>query len=188
MRAWIWFLLAIFMLCPAPVSAEFYKYTDKDGYVRYTDNLNDVPEKQRADAQQYIESKNGTAALQGDGQKEGTPQTSEDDDEMEQQQDGDQLMERKRLLDERKADLEQERDALAQEKASIDKEQEALVSSKKYKMERGKQSAQTRNKIKEINERVQVLNEKLKSLEKIKTAYEADAAAFNEELNKALGK
>jgi hypothetical protein len=47
MRLKIFFsLIFIWMTC-IPVSAEYYQYTDKDGVLRFTDELSDVPESQR---------------------------------------------------------------------------------------------------------------------------------------------
>lgn len=40
-----------------PVYAEFYRYTDANGVVRYTDNIADVPESQRAKIDSYEEVK-----------------------------------------------------------------------------------------------------------------------------------
>jgi len=37
------------------LNANFYKYTDRNGNIRYTDNLGDVPENQRNKTQQYHE-------------------------------------------------------------------------------------------------------------------------------------
>jgi len=36
-------------------NSEFYKYTDKNGNIRFTDNLNDIPEKERPKSKKYHE-------------------------------------------------------------------------------------------------------------------------------------
>ncbi len=43
---------ALFML-PGPAIAEFFKYTDQNGVVRFTDNMGDVPQDQRSDLTRY---------------------------------------------------------------------------------------------------------------------------------------
>lgn len=37
----------------APASAQFYKYLDKQGHTRFTDDINQVPESQRGSARTY---------------------------------------------------------------------------------------------------------------------------------------
>jgi len=49
------FLLLILAGYCAPVYAQIYKYIDKDGVVRYTDDITKVPEDQQATAEQYAE-------------------------------------------------------------------------------------------------------------------------------------
>ena len=46
--------LAVLLLAN-PVLGEFYKYRDRNGVLRFTDNLADVPVDQRPDAQSYKE-------------------------------------------------------------------------------------------------------------------------------------
>ena len=188
MKAGKWFLLLILIAFSMPASAEFYKYVDRDGHVRYTDDLSMVPEDQRPNVKKYVESKSRTSEIQGETPKEGTGQSPGTSAEPGNQETEDELMEMKHRLDEKKVALEKEREGLEKEKAAIDREQEELTSSKRYKMERGKQSPQTRNKIKEINSRVAALNDKLKVFEQNRAAYETDEAAFSEQLNRALGK
>lgn len=60
----------LFLIAPSLVSAEFYKYRDENGVLRFTDNLQEVPESQREGVQQYHETKSselpGTIEAQGD--------------------------------------------------------------------------------------------------------------------------
>ena len=49
---------AAVLLAAAPVAAQqFYRYVDADGHVRFTDNINQVPETQRSGARSYAESR-----------------------------------------------------------------------------------------------------------------------------------
>jgi hypothetical protein len=49
-------LLALICLwLPCQASAEFYRYTDKNGVVHFTDDLAQVPEDQRPDVRRYSE-------------------------------------------------------------------------------------------------------------------------------------
>jgi len=50
------FLFMIFLLAPAPASAELYQYTDREGVVSYTDRIEAIPESSRAAAKMIDES------------------------------------------------------------------------------------------------------------------------------------
>ena len=47
---------AVTLFSAAPTLAQFYRYVDANGHVRFTDNINQVPEKQRVAARSYVES------------------------------------------------------------------------------------------------------------------------------------
>ncbi|MBN1842559.1 MAG: DUF4124 domain-containing protein [Deltaproteobacteria bacterium] len=48
-----WLILLVITGLPALASAEFYKYLDKNGNVRFTDNLANVPADQRSKVDEY---------------------------------------------------------------------------------------------------------------------------------------
>ena len=49
---------AVMLLVAAPAAAQqFYRYVDAAGHVRFTDDINQVPEKQRTGARSYVESR-----------------------------------------------------------------------------------------------------------------------------------
>ena len=51
---WAFFMvLLIGLAVAAPASAQFYKYLDKQGNVRFTDDINQVPENQRSHIHSY---------------------------------------------------------------------------------------------------------------------------------------
>jgi Skp family chaperone for outer membrane proteins len=47
---------AVTLFSAAPTLAQFYRYVDANGHVRFTDDINQVPEKQRVAARSYVES------------------------------------------------------------------------------------------------------------------------------------
>ena len=49
-------ILIAAMVFAGPAFAQFYKYLDKQGDVRFTDDINQVPQDQRAAARSYSES------------------------------------------------------------------------------------------------------------------------------------
>jgi uncharacterized coiled-coil protein SlyX len=57
MKKALWLILPLILCLCGPASADFYKYTDKDGIERFTDDISKVPEDQRPDITSYEESK-----------------------------------------------------------------------------------------------------------------------------------
>ena len=58
-------ILIAAMVFAGPAFAQFYKYLDKQGVVRFTDDINQVPQDQRAAARSYSESQaSGTSAAE----------------------------------------------------------------------------------------------------------------------------
>jgi Skp family chaperone for outer membrane proteins len=47
---------AVTLFSATPTLAQFYRYVDANGHVRFTDDINQVPEKQRVAARSYVES------------------------------------------------------------------------------------------------------------------------------------
>ncbi|MGD8492931.1 MAG: DUF4124 domain-containing protein, partial [Desulfobacterales bacterium] len=56
MKAIKYLIFIIFLLFSANASAEFYKYVDENGNVKYTDDINEVPAAQRRNIRSYVES------------------------------------------------------------------------------------------------------------------------------------
>lgn len=61
MKALVFVLVGLMALAAAPARAEFFRYVDGQGRVRYTDDINQVPEAQRGRAKSYAESKSPSA-------------------------------------------------------------------------------------------------------------------------------
>ena len=140
--------------------AEYYRYTDKTGVARYTDNLLDVPEAQRSNVKKYIgkntlsEDAIPVIASPEDGTKKKSEQTNPDNS--------------KQL----------EFEFLNQQKAALDKEFDAIVKEK---------NALTQNKekmdIKDYNEEIRQFNERITAYEERRKAFQKAADAFNAQSN-----
>jgi hypothetical protein len=50
-----WVVLLVSLVLAPPASAQFYKYWDKQGNIRFTDDINQVPENQRTKVRSYAE-------------------------------------------------------------------------------------------------------------------------------------
>ena len=94
--------LLIVSLIPGLAAAEFYKYTDQNGAIRFTDNLQDVPKDQREAAKAY--------------QEVVTPKPAEETQSTDETKD----------LNTRADELNAERNQLAKEYAELEKQRAAL--------------------------------------------------------------
>jgi len=52
----------VFLVFAGPVTAQFYRYIDRNGNLRFTDDYNKVPVEQRANIREYHESGKGSAS------------------------------------------------------------------------------------------------------------------------------
>jgi Domain of unknown function (DUF4124) len=55
MKKLTWTIVIIFLFLAGPVTAQFYRYIDKNGDLRFTDDLSKVPVEQRANIRKYNE-------------------------------------------------------------------------------------------------------------------------------------
>lgn len=103
------------MLFPMLGSAEIYKYRDKNGVLRFTDNLTEVPLDQRRNIQQYQEIKTDPATTEQTSAEE---DTGPDPKALETE-----LLSEKEVLDEEYSRLTSVREALeSTEQPSTDEE------------------------------------------------------------------
>ena len=69
-------IFIIIVLLSAPASAQFYKYIDEDGNIRFTDDINQVPENQRATVKSYEEAVSDTGVAKEAGQSDSEVSTN----------------------------------------------------------------------------------------------------------------
>lgn len=178
MRAWIGVILLAVMVWPGPTAAQFYKYVDRQGNVRFTDDINQVPETQRGKSQSYVESQSTEVPPDADatGPKDktsGVPVVSAvpaTDTAAAQEGEGS-LDEARMGLDARKKEVETEYRALMKEKERLAKE---------------KEGSKTRDEINAYNKAVEAFNQsaalyekKSEELRKLVEDYNAQVAEAN---------
>ena len=148
-------LIALFMLTTAvSASAEIYKYRDANGVLRFTNNLQEVPQDQREKVQSYHEIETKADPTEGSPQQQAAePQA---DDALEQEEES--LREEKELLDAEFAKLEGERKMLV-ELSQKDRSDE--------------EDAEFRRHIESFNARTKAYDEKLKVFEDKVSKYNA---------------
>ncbi len=168
----LWFFL---VLLPVAVSADYYKYVDKDGGVHYVDDMSKVPEEYQNDVHRHMvpesDGDSGPDASGDTGSK--IPRDVQKAFQKEAlnkknaQKEG--IKPSKSVLSKRKKELEEEY-------ASLMKEKEALSESirewsKRYKTRKRKSVA--RAKLKQLEEMELQWEEKYKAWEKKKIALES---------------
>jgi len=144
----------------SPADAEFYKYLDATGAVRFTDDLNEVPPDQRAKLKSYTESV-GTAEPEAPKAQPDQPAPAEAAAPPPAGETSDQA---RAQLDRKKAAIEAEYQALLQEKEALAKEKEAAAS---------------RADILQYNEKAAALNQKIRDYEAKGKAMQAEIERFN---------
>jgi len=159
-----------------PAWAETYRYKDAGGVVRFTDNLADVPEKQRAGMSVYknepspampsaVEQPSGQNTPSGQNLK--TPEIPESMDST-----ADAPQPEEPLNDPSRIDqLLKTKTALNEENARIMKESLALSEEKK--------TLSGNAAIKAFNEKVSALNARVEEYEKRRAAFQKEADAFD---------
>jgi len=164
-----WIIVLVLILFAASVSAEIFKYVDKDGNVLYTDDLSVIPEEQRSG----IEVFSGTidkAYSKPEDIKQQQKQT-----ETKAADDSEKISVR---LETQRTALDKEGKALEVEIQALNKEKEALVSSRRFKS--GTDSL-VMKRFKELNRKIAASNKKIQEFEKKKAAYKAEIKAMQAE-------
>ena len=139
------FVLISFILFSVNASAEFYKYTDEDGNVRFTDDINQVPEEQRPKIRSYVESQSEEVPEQETTQE--SPEKSEQQanvpDSSEDEAAEGSLEELKSRIDAIKEEVEQAYAALLKEKEQLSED---------------KKKVKTREQVENYNKRIESYN------------------------------
>jgi hypothetical protein len=180
-RFFIVAMMGVF-LSSYPVWAEMYRYKDAGGVVRFTDNLADVPEKQRAGMSVY-ETEPAAAASATDqtsgqnarsGQSLKLPEKPESFDSAADSPQSEALSNDPSRIDQ----LLKIKTALDAENAQNVKESLALSEEKK--------TLSGKDAIKAYNERVNALNARVDDYENRRAAFQKEAEAFDATLKKRM--
>lgn len=164
------FIIISFLLFSASAGAEFYKYVDEDGNPRFTDDINEVPEAQRANIRSYEESVSEDIPEQDVSQENQTDQAA-----------ADQETNFPDLSDNEQESLDDNRKRIEQLKTEIDQEYEALLKEKEQ-LAKEKEQAKTKAQIIEYNKKVESMNNRVAAYEEKGKTYKAEVDAYNQRL------
>ncbi|RPH51201.1 MAG: DUF4124 domain-containing protein [Desulfobacteraceae bacterium] len=165
------------LLFSVPVSAEFYRYVDKDGRVHYTDDFNKVPKNQRTAAKGYTgyeksDSRDVPGPSNAIGEQPEPKEAVEEKPDKEQVQTGSFEADKNRM-DKKQQELDKEFKELIEEKNDLD-----ILKAK----------VKTRPETLDYNIKTQALNEKIKNYSEKRKVFEAEAEAYNTEVLKEMKK
>ena len=143
-------MLAAMAASPA-AAAEFYRYVDAGGHVRFTDDINQVPESQRARARSYAGAQSRPAdSPDVAGPAGGTPVAGPAAPE-ENAPEGDSIEATRQRLEEMKSEVEKDYQSLASEKDLLAKEKDVQ---------------KNREEIAAYNKRIEAFNQRAELYEK----------------------
>ncbi len=162
MKKMRWSICLVIIFMSTPVLGEFYRYVDKSGNVKFTDDLGQVPVEQRPKAKTYMESK-------------GIPEEKTDVSDAEKEKT---VQDSTAELDQRKIQLDKETLELKKEYEAIMKEQDALSEEQK--------KAKTRILIQKYNKKAEAFNEKTAQYEKKRKALDERIVKYNSEVKQNL--
>jgi hypothetical protein len=165
MRPFFWLapLTAVLLLglAAAPASAQFYKYRDADGNIRYTDDLSQVPPDQRETAPGYRETTGDTetGAPETPAPAEGAPPAT-----------GNPVLE-----------LEATRKALAERRRELEARYEEIQAEQERLRSKPRLTSNPAL-ARQHNQEMAALRERIMRYEEDRARYEADVQAYNARL------
>jgi hypothetical protein len=176
-----WIFVFLFIICVMTASAEFYKYVDERGVVRYTDDASRIPVPDMQKVQKYQEAPPQQPAAEETAPPESAP-VAGDASQPVNQEAPEVSSDSAGLETGQKADPEKLRSMLEKEKDRLDV---AYRNLKKEldDLQREKEAANTKNRVRAYNQRVLALNKKIE-------AYEMQRQELNEKIkayNKTAG-
>ena len=171
------FIYVLFMLFffSFPVSAEYYRYTDKEGIVNFTDNLADVPMAQRKEGNRLEEISDSVNLEEGQKKEQVTLKEAANKQIINSKQQttttgGGEATKESEILS--------QIHILNKEKQSLDKAYEQLVT-KKQSLKKEKASLSTSEEIKAYQNNIKMLNQVISDFENRRKKFEKKAKEFN---------
>jgi Domain of unknown function (DUF4124) len=165
-----WLIFLLLLLFSMAASAEYYKYIDKDGNIHYTDDLTNVPEKQRTNINEYTGFQGDLHEQKKDEQKSEKQQPLLEKEDTKNVPDMSEFSEIKERLDQEKEKLEAEYRALMEEKKEIAK---------------NKNKNRSGSRANKYNKVIIEFNEKIENYERRKKQFNDEVENYNELVEKS---
>ena len=183
MKCFVFVAMMGVFLSSYPVWAEMYRYKDAGGVVRFTDNLADVPEKQRAGLSAYENTPTSTAPSTNEKAPDRNTMNGQELKTMEKPRAGDSAVNSSQS--EELPDDSSRIDRFLKIKTALDEEnaqfmKESLALSEEKKTLSGSAA------VKAYNDKVSALNARVDDYEKRRAAFQKEADSFDAGLKKRL--
>jgi len=189
-----WIMVLLLIVGTSEAWAEFYRYVDESGVVRFTDDLGQVPVNQRPGVQEYQESSGNTADRPDKAQKTevktvGGHQPAGAGGSATQEPGSMKKIEIPQTISEpgqgAEGDINEIRRRLESKKQELDQEYQALLMEKKRVADE-KKNIKTYSDTRANNAEITKLNERIKKYEENQKAFNQEIEAFNAKLEQAL--
>ena len=177
-------IIVISLLTAGSGLAEFYRYTDQSGAVRFTDDYSQIPESQRQQVKKYTEA----PASPADSAAK-TPQTGDNQAPDSREAPTPAAEENAPSAaaasnapaagEEAPVDWQKQRQELEKQKQALDKTYTRLAKEMES-LELQKAEAKSRNQIKAYNQRVVELNRKIEAYEEQRRGLDQKISAYNQ--------
>jgi hypothetical protein len=168
-------IFIIIVLLSAPASAQFYKYIDEDGNIRFTDDINQVPKQQRTTVKSYEEAVSDTDVENEAVQSDSEVSTNAQQETAAAEAD----------VDIDLGDLDAAYNQLKALRQEIDEEYNELMAEKET-LAKEKGEAKTREQVLEYNAKVEQFNERARAHQQKSKKYEAQVDAYNASVSQQI--
>lgn len=171
MKWTVFTVLLISLAVTTPASAQFYKYLDQQGNVRFTDDINQVPENQRSHIRSYAAASSGAA---DDTVPEGGVEKKTAGGQAANEAPAEAALTASVAED----PLDSTRTRLEAMKKQIDADYQALASEKEA-LGKEKEVPKTREQVADYNKRVEAFNQKAGDYEARSNELRKQVEAYN---------
>jgi hypothetical protein len=163
------FLLLGLAFFPLQAGAEFYRYTDENGVLRFTDNLQEVPPDQRPQLKKYKEAEDDMTPAQRAAKRQREAEAARQAQTRRQQQ------KKSGAVDDIRIDSPQDFERV---KTDLDDEYEWLMR-KKAELEAERETLETPEDVNIYQSKVRELNEEIQQFEERRSRFIQKADQFN---------
>lgn len=177
--------LIVIVLCvfgAAAATAEFYKYVDQNGVVRYTDDASQIPDPEKAPVKKYKEVPLSPSPPAEEGV---TRSPLPDDRESSAAAAGEKPEVKDASIEDTpvpSADFEQKRADLEKQKKRLDEDYRVLAKDLEN-LQAQRDEANTKRQVKAYNERAAALNRQIEAYEKKREALDKKVKAYNDSVS-----